>query len=88
MPYTDIWRCKRCNTLPDIVMMGKNYLIECKVCKEAAPVVYAKTLQGVVSRWNRLNNPVKRGIFTRLIEWIIILKDALEYYIKRGRKTR
>ena len=79
MAYTDIWKCRKCDTLPEIVMLGKNFLIECKVCTHSPPSVYGTTLQEVVDEWNRLNKPPRPGISSRIIEEFRRLKDAMRF---------
>ena len=57
MGYTDLWRCKRCQTLPDITFLsGKRFLIECKVCRGKASVE-AGSIDAVVKLWNKRNDP-------------------------------
>ena len=58
MAYTDLWRCKQCNTLPDVTFLsGKRFLIECKVCKSKATSIECGSLDEVVRRWNEKNDP-------------------------------
>lgn len=66
MAYTDLWRCKRCNSMPEIVMMGKNFLVQCKTCNSDKVNVYADNLDAVVKEWNRLNDPTHRSVWQRL----------------------
>ena len=66
MAYTDIWPCKRCKVVPEIVMLGKNIFIECKVCTDSPTSLEGTSLDEVVSRWNRVNDPTKRGILDRV----------------------
>jgi hypothetical protein len=64
--YTDIWRCKRCGSMPEIVMMGKNFLVQCKTCNSDNVNVYANNLDDVVKEWNRINDPTRRSLWQRL----------------------
>jgi hypothetical protein len=86
MSFTDLWRCKGCDTLPDIQVRGKNFLIECRNCKGRR--VFAHSLDEVVATWNRKNDPLKKK--SAFAEWIASLrefpqrvKDWLEYEITR-----
>jgi hypothetical protein len=80
MPYTDIWRCKVCNVLPDIQMIGRHFLIACKKCDKNTSVE-ADSLDEVVSRWNKFNEPFKKGkgLGEWFRGWIDTLKGYLEY---------
>jgi len=66
MAYTDLWHCKQCGSMPEIVMLGKNFLVRCKNCKSEKATVYANNIDEVVKEWNRRNNPAKRGLVARL----------------------
>ena len=57
MAYTDLWRCKRCHTLPDITFLcGKRFLIACKQCGPKASIE-GDSLDEVVKGWNHRHNP-------------------------------
>lgn len=59
MAYTDLWRCKRCHTLPDITFLsGKRFLIECSQCRAKASIE-GDSLDEVVRRWNHRHDPQK-----------------------------
>jgi hypothetical protein len=79
MPYTDIWRCKKCNVLPDIQMIGRHFLIECECGKKSS--VEADSLDEVVSQWNEFNDPLKKkkGLGEWFQEWSGTLKNYMEY---------
>jgi hypothetical protein len=66
MAYTDLWRCKVCGSMPEIVMLGKNFLIRCNTCNQDKINVYANNIDEAVRDWNRQNDPTKRGLFERL----------------------
>ena len=66
MAYTDLWRCKRCGTMPEIVMQGKNFLVRCNQCASEKVNVYANNIDQVVREWNKRNDPNKRGLFALL----------------------
>jgi hypothetical protein len=66
MAYTDLWRCKKCGSMPEIVMMGKNFLVQCKTCNSDKVNTYADNLDEVVKEWNRINDPTRRGLWQRL----------------------
>ena len=63
MSYTDLWHCKRCGTMPEIVMQGKNFLVRCNNCASEKVNVYADNIDQVVREWNKRNDPHKRGLF-------------------------
>jgi len=65
MSYTDLWRCKRCGTKAEIVMLGKNFLIRCNTCNSDKINVYANNIDSAVREWNCRNDPNRRGLF----EW-------------------
>ena len=69
MAYTDLWRCKRCDSMPEIMMMGKNFLVTCKTCNSDKVNVYANNIDDAVAVWNRLNDPMRRGLFATLRAW-------------------
>jgi len=64
--YTDLWRCKRCGSMPEIVMMGKNFLVRCQTCHSEKVNVYANNIDEVVAEWNRRNDPTRRSLWQRL----------------------
>jgi len=66
MAYTDLWHCKECGSMPEIVMLGKNFLVRCKNCNSEKRTVYANNIDEVVTEWNRRNDPSKRGIVERI----------------------
>jgi hypothetical protein len=90
MSYTDLWRCKHCNVLPDIQMAGKNFLIACEGCGQRDSRVEADSLDQVVSKWNRLHEPAKpaTGLAGKLKEWLRMVKDSLEYRRNCSRERR
>jgi hypothetical protein len=80
MPYTDLWRCKKCDVLPDIQMIGRHFLIACENCDKQKPVE-GDSLDAVVSRWNTFNEPFqkKAGLVGQFQDWIGTLKDYVDY---------
>ncbi len=66
MAYTDLWRCRHCSTMPEIVMLGKNFIIRCNTCNSEKVNVYGHKIDDVVSEWNRRNDPARRTIRERL----------------------
>ncbi len=66
MGYTDLWHCKRCGSMPEIVMIGKNFYVRCKTCNSEKVNVYANNIDDVVTRWNRANDPSRRTFMERL----------------------
>ena len=66
MAYTDLWHCKQCGTMPEILMRGKNFLIRCNTCNSDKTSFYANNIDEVVRDWNRHNDPHRRSIFERL----------------------
>ena len=64
MSYTELWRCKRCNILPDIVQVGKHFHISCKTCNSRRTTVFADSLDDVVRAWNNRNDPRPGGLFS------------------------
>ena len=69
MGYTDLWHCKRCGSMPEILMMGKNFLIRCPTCNAEKFNVYANNVDEVVVVWNRANDPHRRTLFERVRAW-------------------
>ncbi len=71
MSYTDLWHCRKCGTMPEIVMLGKNFLIRCETCDSEKVNVYANNIDGAVQEWNRRNDPKQswwRALFARLFQ--------------------
>ena len=66
MSYTDLWHCKTCGSMPEIVMLGKNFVVRCKNCGSDKNEVYANNIDAVVREWNLRNDPSKIGIFERV----------------------
>jgi len=66
MAYTDLWHCKRCGAMPEIVMLGKNFLIRCNTCNSDKINVYANNIDQAVREWNSQNNPANRSFMVRL----------------------
>jgi hypothetical protein len=66
MAYTDLWRCKQCGNMPEILMRGKNFIVRCNTCNSDKTNVYANNIDEVVRDWNKRNDPNRRGIFERL----------------------
>ncbi|MDR3406636.1 MAG: hypothetical protein P4L99_29395 [Chthoniobacter sp.] len=66
MGYTDLWRCKRCGSMPEIIMQGKNFLVRCNTCNNEKVNVYANNIDEVVRDWNRANDPRRIGLWARL----------------------
>jgi hypothetical protein len=66
MAYTDLWHCKRCGSMPEIVMLGKNFLIRCNTCNSDKINVYANNIDEAVRDWNRENDPNRRNLIERL----------------------
>ncbi len=69
MAYTDLWRCKICGSMPEIVMQGKNFLVRCNLCHSDKVNVYANNIDEVVRDWNKRNDPTRCGLVTRLRGW-------------------
>ncbi len=69
MGYTDLWRCRRCGTMPEILMLGKNFLIKCATCDSEKVNVYADNIDEAVATWNRRNNPQRHRFLDRLRGW-------------------
>ncbi len=70
MGYTDLWHCKRCGTMPEILMLGKNFIVRCSTCNSEKVNVYADNIDEVVSRWNRANDPRRRSFLERIRYWL------------------
>jgi hypothetical protein len=85
--FTDLWRCKRCNELPEILFRGKNFLIKCKTCNSKRAEVFANSLDEVVVRWNKKNDPIHQGFMRTLLGWPSRLKDFVDYQFTRRRFT-
>ncbi|MEI9896367.1 MAG: hypothetical protein WDN28_21515 [Chthoniobacter sp.] len=66
MGYTDLWRCKICGSMPEIIMQGKNFLVRCNTCHSEKVNVYANNIDQVVREWNRANDPQRIGLWRRL----------------------
>ena len=69
MGYTDLWHCKRCGTMPEINMLGKNFMVKCPTCNSEKVNVYADNIDELVSRWNRANDPNRRSLLQRVRGW-------------------
>ena len=69
MGYTDLWRCKRCGSMPEIVMLGKNFFVKCNTCNSKKVDVYANNIDEAVSVWNKANKPSSPGLFDRIRSW-------------------
>jgi hypothetical protein len=67
--YTDLWRCKHCGSMPEIVMLGNNFIIRCNTCNSEKVNVYAHHIDEAVATWNRTNDPARQGWFSRLRDW-------------------
>jgi hypothetical protein len=80
MPYTDIWRCKTCDVLPDIQMVGRSFRIACENCDRQRPVE-GDSLNEVVSRWNKLHEPSRKstGVVGWFREWTETVKGYVDY---------
>jgi len=66
MAYTDLWRYMQCGSMPEIVTMGKNFLVGCMTCKSDKVSVYADNLGEVVREWNRPDDPTCRSLWQRM----------------------
>jgi len=66
MAYTDLWRCRHCGNMPEIVMLGKNFIVRCNTCASEKTNVYAHHIDEVVTEWNRRNDPSRRTLRERL----------------------
>ncbi len=69
MGYTDLWHCKRCGSMPEIIMMGKNFYVRCNTCNSEKVNMYATNVDEVVAMWNQANNPHNRGLLSRIRGW-------------------
>jgi hypothetical protein len=69
MAYTDLWHCKICGTMPEILMRGKNFYVQCKTCNSDKVNVYADNIDEAVSVWNRANDPGRRTLRERVRGW-------------------
>ncbi|MDQ3623589.1 MAG: hypothetical protein M3463_14040 [Verrucomicrobiota bacterium] len=69
MSYTELWRCKVCQTLPEVKFRGKNFLIQCEVCNSEKTEVFGHSLDEVVTSWNRRNDPSRRGLLDTVKGW-------------------
>jgi hypothetical protein len=83
MSFTDLWRCRGCNVLPDVQVRGKNFLIKCKNCNSRRSEAFANSLDEVVALWNKKNSPIKTPWFAGLRELPSVIKDFLEYQMDR-----
>jgi hypothetical protein len=90
MAYTDIWRCKYCDVLPDIQMIGRSFRITCENCDDRDSHIEADSLDEVVSIWNRLHEPPKpaTGLVGRMQGLVQLLKDSAEYHVGCFREKR
>ena len=70
MGYTDLWHCKRCGTMPEIIMLGKNFLVRCKTCNSESVNRYANNIDEVVADWNRANDPHRLTLIERVRGWL------------------
>lgn len=66
MAYTDLWRCKKCGSMPEIIMRGKNFLVRCNTCNNEKINVYANNIDEVVRTWNKRNDPSNVGLIERI----------------------
>ncbi|MEP6669567.1 MAG: hypothetical protein ABJF10_10470 [Chthoniobacter sp.] len=66
MGYTDLWRCKNCGSMPEIIMQGKNFLVRCNTCNSEKVNVYANNIDEVVREWNKANNPNRFALWSSL----------------------
>ncbi len=66
MAYTDLWRCKKCGSMPEILMRGKNFVIRCNTCNSDKINVYANNIDEAVGDWNKRNDPTRRSLIERL----------------------
>ena len=66
MAYTDLWHCKKCGSMPEIIMRGKNFLVRRNTCNNEKINVYANNIDEVVRIWNKRNNPSNTGLLDRL----------------------
>ena len=66
MAYTDLCHCKRCGSMPEIIMRGKNFLVRCNTCNSDKVNVYANNIDEVVREWNKQNDPTQISWWARL----------------------
>jgi uncharacterized protein with PIN domain len=66
MGYTDLWRCKKCGSMPEIIMQGKNFLVRCSQCNDEKVNVYANNIDQVVREWNKRNDPSRIGLWASI----------------------
>ena len=71
MSFTDLWRCRRCDTLPEVEFRGKNFLIRCKVCNSSKAESFAHSLGEVVKQWNELNDPLRVHPIEKARQWVL-----------------
>jgi hypothetical protein len=83
MSFTELWRCKKCNVLPDILVRGKNFLIKCKPCNSRRTEVWADSLDEVVSRWNEKNDPGATSTLEGIKAWPGLLRDWFDFQVRR-----
>jgi hypothetical protein len=69
MGYTDLWHCKRCGSMPEINMLGKNFFVRCNTCNSEKLNVHAHHIDAAVAEWNRANDPNRRSLLERLRAW-------------------
>jgi len=69
MGYTDLWHCKQCGAMPEIIMQGKNFLVRCTTCNSEKVNVYANHIDEAVREWNARNNPATRGPWQAIRKW-------------------
>lgn len=81
MPYSDVWRCKRCEQVPEVLVRGKSYLIKCHQCPPSHGEVFGHSLDEVVRLWNQRNDPVKRSFFAGVKEWCGYLADWYDWQL-------
>jgi hypothetical protein len=62
MAYPDLWRCKRCGTMPEISMVGKNIVIRCTKCNSEKVDIRGDKIDLVAREWNKRNAPPKPGL--------------------------
>jgi hypothetical protein len=55
--------------MPEIVMMGKNFMIRCKTCNSEEVNVYDDHIDKVVTEWNQINDPNRRSLLERVRAW-------------------
>jgi hypothetical protein len=67
--YTDLWRCRRCGAMPEILMLGKNFFVKCQNCGDEKVNVHADNIDEAVALWNRRNDPNRRGLLGHVRAW-------------------